>query len=43
MRKLWILLMLLWCVVPVYGAELPEELTDAIPDSARELLDVADK
>ena len=43
MRKLWILLMLLWCVVPAYGTELPEELTDAIPDSARELLDVADK
>ena len=43
MRKILVLLLLMWCVVPVSAAQIPQELTDAIPDSARELLDDTDK
>ena len=43
MRKLWILFVLLLSIVPVYAADIPEELTDAIPDSARELFENTDK
>ena len=43
MRKLWILFVLLLSTVPVYAADIPEEFTDAIPDSARELFENTDK
>lgn len=43
MRKIWIIFMLLWCMAPAYGAEIPEEITDAMPDSAKELLEDTDK
>lgn len=43
MRKIWIIFLLLWCMAPAYGAEIPEEITDAMPDSAKELLDDTDK
>lgn len=43
MRKLWILFVLLLSIVPVYAADIPEEFTDAIPDSARELFENTDK
>ena len=43
MRKIWIIFLLLWCMAPAYGAEIPEEITDAMPDSAKELLEDADK
>ena len=43
MRKLWILFVLLLSIVPVYAADIPEELTDAIPDSAREYFENTDK
>lgn len=43
MRKIWIIFLLLWCMAPVYGAEIPEEITDAMPDSAKELLEDTDK
>lgn len=43
MRKIWIIFLLLWCMAPAYGAEIPEEITDAMPDSARELLEDTDK
>lgn len=43
MRKILLLFVLLLCVVPAYGQEIPDEITDAIPDSARELLDKPDK
>ena len=43
MRKILVLLLLMWCIVPVSAAQIPRDLTDAIPDSARELLDDADK
>lgn len=43
MRKLWILFVLLLSIVPVYAADIPEELTDAIPDSAREFFENTDK
>ena len=35
--------LLLWCMAPAYGAEIPEEITDAMPDSAKELLEDTDK
>ena len=43
MRKIWIIFLLLWCMAPAYGAEIPEEITDAMPDSAKELLEDTDK
>ena len=43
MRKIWIIFLLLWCMAPAYGAEIPEEITDAMPDSAKELLENTDK
>lgn len=43
MRKIWIIFLLLWCMAPAYGTEIPEEITDAMPDSARELLEDTDK
>ena len=43
MRKLWILFVLLLSIVPVYAADIPEEFTDAIPDSAREFFENTDK
>lgn len=43
MRKIWIIFLLLWCMAPAYGAEIPEEITDAMPDSAKELLGDTDK
>lgn len=43
MRKIWIIFLLLWCIAPAYGAEIPEEITDAMPDSAKELLENTDK
>lgn len=43
MRRIFVLLLLLLCVVPTYAQEIPSEITDAIPDSARELLDEPDK
>ena len=43
MRKLWILFVLLLSIVPVYAADIPEELTDAIPDSAQEFFENTDK
>ena len=43
MRKILVLLLLMWCIVPVSAAQIPQDLTDAIPDSARELLDDTDK
>ena len=43
MRKIWIIFLLLWCMAPAYGAEIPEEITDAMPDSAKELLGNTDK
>lgn len=43
MRKIWIIFLLLWCMTPAYGAEIPEEITDAMPDSAKELLENTDK
>ena len=43
MRKIWIIFLLLWCMAPAYGAEIPEEITDAMPDSAKELLGHTDK
>ena len=33
----------MWCIVPVSAAQIPQDLTDAIPDSAREFLDDTDK
>ena len=36
MRKILVLLLLMWCIVPVRAAQIPRDLTDAIPDSARE-------
>lgn len=43
MRKIWIIFLLLWCMAPAYGAEIPEEITDAMPDSAKELLEDTNK
>ena len=43
MRKILVLLLLIWCIVPACAADIPQDLTDAIPDSARELLDDTDK
>lgn len=43
MRKILVLLLLMWCIVPVSAAQIPRDLTDAIPDSAREFLDDTDK
>ena len=43
MRKIWIIFLLLWCMAPAYGVEIPEEITDAMPDSAKELLEDTDK
>ena len=43
MHKIWIIFLLLWCMAPAYGAEIPEEITDAMPDSAKELLEDTDK
>ncbi len=43
MRKIWIIFLLLRCMAPAYGAEIPEEITDAMPDSAKELLEDTDK
>ena len=43
MRKILVLLLLLWCIVPACAAEIPEDLMDSIPNSAREMLDNADK
>lgn len=43
MRKIWIIFLMLWCMAPAYGAEIPEEITDAMPDSAKELLEDTDK
>lgn len=43
MRKIWIIFLLLWCMASAYGAEIPEEITDAMPDSAKELLEDTDK
>ena len=39
MRKILVLLLLMWCIVPVSAAQIPQDLTDAIP----ELLDDTDK
>ena len=43
MRKILVLLLLIWCIVPACAADIPQDLTDAIPDSARELRDDTDK
>ena len=43
MRKIWIIFLLRWCMAPAYGAEIPEEITDAMPDSAKELLEDTNK
>lgn len=44
MRKIWIVfLLLLLSIVPSFASEIPEEVTDSIPDSARELLGDTDK
>ena len=39
LRLLLVILLLIGSVVPVWGAELPEELTDALPADAEQLLD----
>ena len=31
MRKMLVLLLLMWCIVPVSAAQIPQDLTDAIP------------
>ncbi len=43
MRKFLIIFVLLWCIVPACAAEIPQEITDAIPDSARPFLEDTDK
>lgn len=43
MRKLFIIFVLLWCIVPAWASEIPQEITDAIPDSARPFLEDTDK
>ena len=43
MRKIFLLLVLLWCIVPACASEIPREITDAIPDSARPFLEDTDE
>ncbi len=43
MRKIFLIFVLLWCIVPACAAEIPQEITDAIPDSARPFLEDTDK
>ena len=43
MRKIFLLLVLLWCIVPACASQIPREITDAIPDSARPFLEDTDK
>ena len=42
-KRCLIVILLIWCLVPAYGSQIPREVTDAIPDSARSLLDNTDK
>lgn len=42
-KRCLIVILLLWCLVPAYGSQIPREVTDAIPDSARSLLGNTDK
>ena len=43
MRKIFLLLVLLWCIVPACASQIPREITDAIPDSARPFLEDIDE
>ena len=43
MRKIFLLLVLLWCIVPACASQIPREITDAIPDSARPFLEDTDE
>lgn len=43
MRKIFLIFVLLWCIVPACASEIPQEITDAIPDSARPFLRDTDK
>lgn len=38
MKQVWIVFLLCLCIVSAHGSTLPKELTDAVPDSAEEII-----